>query len=107
MARLRVTSMLLAAVIASVAWPGSAWADRTWHKPTGGAGLVPEHAPRGKVQAHATSYVFTRLLHYGDSGNDVRTLQSWLSQLGYSVPNTGYFGPITLASVKTFQRVHH
>jgi murein DD-endopeptidase MepM/ murein hydrolase activator NlpD len=107
MARLHVTSIVLAAVIASAAWPGSAWADRAWHKPTGGAGLVPEHAPHRKVQARASSSVFTRPLRYGDRGNDVRTLQGWLSELGWGVPSTGYFGPVTLAAVKGFQRNHH
>jgi hypothetical protein len=107
MARLRITSILLAAVIGSVACAGVAWADRAWHKPTGGAGLVPEHAPRGLVHANFSSSVFTRLLKYGDRGNDVKTLQTWLTEVGYPVPSTGWFGPITLKAVKSFQRAHH
>ncbi|HZU61153.1 MAG TPA: peptidoglycan-binding protein [Solirubrobacteraceae bacterium] len=107
MARLRLTTILLAMAIVMGAWSGPAWADKVWHKPSGGAGLVPVDAPRGKVQAHATSSVFTRLLRYGDRGNDVKTLQSWLTEVGYPVPNTGYFGPITLRAVKSFQRAHH
>jgi|SRR5579884_1766217 len=106
MARLRLTPILLAAAVALAAWPGAAWADKVWHRPSGGAGLVPERAPRGKVQTYAAT-VFTRLLRYGDSGNDVKTLQSWLTEVGYPVPQTGYFGPITLAAVKSFQRAHH
>jgi murein DD-endopeptidase MepM/ murein hydrolase activator NlpD len=107
MARLRLEPILLTAAIASAVCAGAARADTAWHRPSGGAGLVAEHAPRGKVSAHATYSVFSRLLEYGDSGNDVRTLQGWLTDVGYAVPSTGYFGPVTLAAVKAFQSAHH
>ncbi len=108
MARLRHIPILLATALAlAIIWPGAAWADRHWHKPSGGAGLVPKDAPRAKVQARMSSSVFTRLLQYGDRGNDVKTLQGWLTEVGYPVPTTGYFGPITLAAVKSFQKAHH
>lgn len=108
MARLRVTLILAAAVIATAGWPGAASADKVWHRHSGGAGLVPEHAPRGKARVHAhTSSVFNRLLRAGDRGNDVKTLQTWLTEVGYPVPGTGYFGSHTLAAVKSFQRAHH
>src|SRR5262249_5602772 len=32
--------------------------------------------------------------------------QSWLTDVGYSVPATGYFGPITKGAVRRFQRAH-
>jgi peptidoglycan hydrolase-like protein with peptidoglycan-binding domain len=57
------------------------------------------------VRAHAAS-VFTRVLRRGDSGNDVQTLQTWLDDVGYSVPITGYFGSMTQDAVKSFQRHH-
>lgn len=111
MPRLRLTSILLTAVVVWLACAGSASADSVWHRPaggTGGAGLVAKHAPRRLVQAHlASSSVFTRLLEYGDSGNDVKTLQTWLTEVGYPVPSTGYFGSVTLAAVKSFQSAHH
>jgi murein DD-endopeptidase MepM/ murein hydrolase activator NlpD len=36
----------------------------------------------------------------------VRTLQNWLGDVGYPVPPTGYFGPMTQQAVKRFQRAH-
>lgn len=107
MARLRLTRILLAATIGLAVWPGLAGADSVWRKPSGGAGLVPRHAPPGKVYEQVSSSVFTRLLEYGDTGNDVKTLQGWLTEVGYPVPSTGYFGPVTLAAVKSFQSAHH
>jgi hypothetical protein len=107
MARLRATSILIAAVIALGASAGLAMADSAWHRPTGGAGLIGKHTPRAMQTTRRSSSVFTRLLEYGDSGNDVRTLQSWLSEVGYSVPSTGWFGPVTLQAVKSFQAAHH
>ncbi len=93
---LRMT-LTLAAVLAApagaVASPG----------PSGGAGLVPTKAPSGIVHARATSQVFSRTLRKGDRGSDVRTLQTWLTDLGYGVPVTGYFGSLTQASAKSFQ----
>jgi peptidoglycan hydrolase-like protein with peptidoglycan-binding domain len=36
----------------------------------------------------------------------VRTLQTWLSDVGYQVPATGFFGPMTRGAVANFQGVH-
>lgn len=49
---------------------------------------------------------FTRVLRKGDSGADVKTLQLWLTDLGFPVPATGYFGPITKGAVRNFQLKH-
>ena len=73
------------------------------HAASGGAAIVPEHSPRGIVTAHSTASVFTRVLRRGLSGVDVKTLQTWLTDVGYSVPSTGFFGPITEGAVKRFQ----
>ena len=51
----------------------------------------------------ATGSVFNRTLRQGESGADVKKLQRWLSDVGYNVPATGYFGSITKAAVVKFQ----
>jgi hypothetical protein len=88
--------------IALLAPAASAWAG------SGGASLVAPQAPSGMVASDASSSsVFSRVLRYGDRGNDVKTLQSWLDQLSYNVPQTGYFGSITKSAVKSFQKSHN
>jgi peptidoglycan hydrolase-like protein with peptidoglycan-binding domain len=51
-----------------------------------------------------TPKVFGRVLRRGDRGQDVKTLQIWLADLGAKLPATGYFGPRTKAAVEVFQR---
>jgi peptidoglycan hydrolase-like protein with peptidoglycan-binding domain len=95
MHRWRVTCLLL---LAGLLLPvGAAWAS------SGGAAMVPQHTTRGIVSATAASSVFTRTLRRGERGADVKTLQTWLSDLGYGIPATGYFGTMTQAAVKGFQ----
>ncbi|NJO41983.1 MAG: peptidoglycan-binding protein [Cyanobacteria bacterium CRU_2_1] len=43
-------------------------------------------------------------LRFGDSGSDVVTLQNLLTDNGYFVPATGYFGTLTEEQVLAFQR---
>jgi peptidoglycan endopeptidase LytE len=43
----------------------------------------------------------------GSRGRSVSLLQSRLAQLGYPVGATGYFGPVTLHDVQSFQKAHH
>lgn len=69
---------------------------------TGGAGLVAPKAPRGIVNPEA-SVVFTRVLRLGTRGADVSTLQSWLTQVGFKVHDTGYFDRQTKRQVHLFQ----
>jgi peptidoglycan hydrolase-like protein with peptidoglycan-binding domain len=75
---------------------------------SGGAGLVaPVQNPRG-YDARAVVYTsFARVLRKGMRGQDIKTLQTWLSELGFPVSQTGYFGPATKAAVKRFQQMHH
>ncbi|MGI8429234.1 MAG: peptidoglycan-binding protein [Solirubrobacteraceae bacterium] len=71
---------------------------------TGGATIVPPQHPRG-YDRQAVSYSnFTRTLRRGQTGQDVQTLQTMLSEVGYRVPATGYFGLMTKSAVARFQR---
>ncbi|MGI8412441.1 MAG: peptidoglycan-binding protein [Solirubrobacteraceae bacterium] len=71
---------------------------------TGGAAIAPPQHPRG-YDSNAVPYsAFPRTLRRGETGQDVQTLQSMLSDVGYKVPATGYFGPITKGAVARFQR---
>jgi murein DD-endopeptidase MepM/ murein hydrolase activator NlpD len=72
---------------------------------SGGAGLVAPTAPKGIVRASTSAQVFTRTLRKGQRGNDVSILQSWLTDVGLTVPATGYFGSQTKRAVIRFQRV--
>ncbi|MDQ6848850.1 MAG: peptidoglycan-binding protein, partial [Actinomycetota bacterium] len=70
---------------------------------SGGAGLVAAGKPRGIVVRTRGSAVFSRTLHVGERGVDVKTLQGWLGEVGFSVPATGFFGPMTRHAVASFQ----
>ena len=94
MHRWRVTLLLL---LGGLLLPAAAWAS------TGGAGMVPQQQPTGIVTASHTTNVFTRTLTRGERGADVKTLQTWLSDLGYGIPTTGYFGSMTQGAVTRFQ----
>jgi peptidoglycan hydrolase-like protein with peptidoglycan-binding domain len=74
---------------------------------SGGAALVPKSQPKGIETATASAAVFTRTLRKGSNGADVKTLQTWLSEVGYSVSIDGAFGPLTAAAVKSFQQSHN
>ena len=71
---------------------------------SGGAGLVAPKAPHGIVAQNSSASVFTRTLRRGQSGADIKTLQTWLTDLGYRVSATGYFGSATKTAVRRFQR---
>ena len=70
---------------------------------SGGAGLVTPVTPRGIVTAPAGGAVFSRTLRVGSRGQDVKTLQAWLSDVGFSVSSTGLFGSKTRHAVVAFQ----
>jgi peptidoglycan hydrolase-like protein with peptidoglycan-binding domain len=74
---------------------------------TGGAALVAVHTPHGIVRAENSSSVFTRTLRKGNAGADVKTLQTWLTDVGYGLPVTGYFGTMTQSAVKNFQTANN
>jgi peptidoglycan hydrolase-like protein with peptidoglycan-binding domain len=89
----QLTGLLLLAVL----WP-SAVASAA----SGGAAIAPQ-SPRGFDRAAVAYASFTRTLRKGQTGEDVKTLQTWLGELGYSVPTTGYFGSMTKRAVTRFQ----
>lgn len=47
-----------------------------------------------------------RTLEQGMTGNDVKTLQKYLTIAGYKTPVVGTFGPITASNVRLFERAH-
>jgi murein DD-endopeptidase MepM/ murein hydrolase activator NlpD len=79
-------------------------ASGAWAASSGGAAMVGPSSPHGIATGGHPSKVFSRGLRQGDRGADVKTLQTWLSDVGYSVPSTGYFGSITKAAVQQFQQ---
>ncbi len=96
MPRLRLLIGLLAAALLWPAAGASAF--------SGGTGLVAPKNPSGIVSADSSATVFTRTLRKGQRGADVKTLQTWLTDVGYGVPETGYFGSMTEQAVARFQR---
>ena len=94
--RVLIVVLLASAIGPSVATAGS----------TGGGALVPPAGQHGIVSNPMTATVFTRTLRRNDRGADVKALQTWLTDVGYSVPATGFFGSMTKAAVKRFQRTH-
>ena len=65
---------------------------------SGGAGLTDK-----AVSRKSSAPVFSRTLRTGTAGNDVKTLQTWLSDAGYNVQVTGFFGSATKSAVRRFQ----
>jgi peptidoglycan hydrolase-like protein with peptidoglycan-binding domain len=68
--------------------------------------LITAQTAHGLVAAHTSTAIFSRTLRKGQSGADIKTLQTWLTDVGFSVPETGYFGPMTKQAVKGFQQAH-
>jgi peptidoglycan hydrolase-like protein with peptidoglycan-binding domain len=96
----RVRTIIAIAAVGLVGLAGTASAN------SGGAAIVAPRAPHGIVRARASSSVFARVLRRGVRGADVRTLQTWLNDVGYALPKTGYFGSMTKAAVARVQRAN-
>jgi peptidoglycan hydrolase-like protein with peptidoglycan-binding domain len=95
-----VRRLMLVAALAVLGAAGTAAAASTGM--VGGAGLVGSGNPTGIVDPGAKA-VFGRTLRMGCHGNDVTTLQTWLSDVGYAVPVTSRFDAVTKLAVKRFQ----
>jgi peptidoglycan hydrolase-like protein with peptidoglycan-binding domain len=95
-----VSRLLLVAALAVLGAASTAAAASSGG--VGGVGLVGASNPTGIVDPDAKA-VFARTLRMGCHGNDVSTLQTWLSDVGFVVPVTGHFDAVTKQAVKRFQ----
>jgi peptidoglycan hydrolase-like protein with peptidoglycan-binding domain len=74
---------------------------------SGGAALVAPQTVHGLMSARvAGASVFSRTLRIGSRGQDVRTLQTWLVDVGYRIAVDGDYGPATASAVRGFQAAH-
>jgi peptidoglycan hydrolase-like protein with peptidoglycan-binding domain len=65
------------------------------------------NASTGGQVLGANIFVFTKNLRVGSKNNDVMQLQIVLKAMGlFNTDPTGYFGPITRASVVAYQKSH-
>jgi peptidoglycan hydrolase-like protein with peptidoglycan-binding domain len=94
----RLPALLTVALLVPAAGAGAS----TSHV-SGGAAMVKQSSPPGIVNSTGSGSVFTRTLRQGQHGADVKTLQTWLTDVGDTVPETGYFGSMTKGAVVDFQ----
>jgi peptidoglycan hydrolase-like protein with peptidoglycan-binding domain len=90
----RLLSLTAAATVTVVAVASAA---------SGGAGLISPTGPTGIVSNPGSTIVFGRTLRKGQRGDDVQTLQTWLTDVGFGVAETGYFDMSTKQAVTRFQ----
>jgi peptidoglycan hydrolase-like protein with peptidoglycan-binding domain len=96
-----LVTALLAPASSAVASPAGGSGGVSMGNPS--APPTAPSAPTAIVNTTSSGSVFTRTLRPGARGADVRTLQTWLTDVGDTVPETGYFGPMTKAAVKQFK----
>lgn len=76
-------------------------------KPPAGGGVTtpakpPVKQPSRPISPSDPHPYGSRILAYGDVGNDVKTLQACLKARGYDQPVTGFYGSITAGNVHYF-----
>ena len=101
-----VRAMKLTHGACSLILVGALWCCSSALASSGGAGVTGRRAADKVVARRSAATVFPHTLRKGQSGADVKTLQTWLSEVGYKVPATGYFGSITKSAVRRFQLAH-
>jgi peptidoglycan hydrolase-like protein with peptidoglycan-binding domain len=74
---------------------------------SGGAGIAPPQNPSGFDSSALALTSFSRTLRPGEIGQDVKTLQTWLGEVGYRVTDNGRFGSSTRLAVIRFQATHN
>ena len=117
-----VRNLILAAIAASALAQAPAAGAATATPAAGGAapssagtgGSSPTQAPPTTTTttssgsttqlARAAQALGSRTLRVGSKGNQVRVLQRVLTAVGYRVRVTGYFGALTRAQVRRFQK---
>jgi peptidoglycan hydrolase-like protein with peptidoglycan-binding domain len=101
--RFRIARLAVVIVVSLLLAPAASALAPSEHV-SGGAAMVNPRPPSGIVDPDSSSgSVFTRTLRQGQRGADVKTLQTWLTDVGDTVPRTGYFGRMTKAAVIQFQ----
>jgi peptidoglycan hydrolase-like protein with peptidoglycan-binding domain len=101
--RFRIARLAVVIVVSLLLAPAASALASSEHV-SGGAAMVNPRPPSGIVNPDSSSgSVFTRTLRQGQRGADVKTLQTWLTDVGDTVPRTGYFGRMTRAAVIQFQ----
>ena len=85
---------------------GVLWGCSSALASSGGGAVSGRRTPDKVVASSSSAAVFTRTLRTGQSGADIKTLQTWLSDVGSKVPATGYFGTMTKSAVRRFQLAH-
>lgn len=68
------------------------------------AALFGSSAVSSGSTSSSTSTASTDKLQSGDKGTAVKTMQTALKNLGYSITADGTYGPLTVAAVTTFQK---
>ena len=103
----RVRRLIVPLALAILALGAGAATSGARSGPSGGSGLITQASSNGIVSKDSGNAVFSRTLRHGMNGEDVKTLQTWLSDIGYKIPVTSHFGDRTERTVKHFQRAYH
>jgi uncharacterized protein (TIGR02594 family) len=65
--------------------------------------VQPLPSEKDVVEQSIAAIIADRILHFGDRGSDVETVQRALARVGYGLSGTGHYGANTRAAVADFQ----